>query len=62
MEHDEQNGIAPEKAALMIAKIALQKRVKPVCTIGFGYKCLSFAGKILPKSLVNRIIGMIYAK
>jgi len=62
MEHDEQNGIAPEKAAVMIAKIALKKRVKPVCTIGFGYQCLSFAGKILPKALVNRIIGMIYAK
>ncbi len=62
MEHDEQNGMDPAKAGMMIAKIALKKHVKPVCTIGFGYKCLCIAGKILPKALVNRLIGMIYAK
>ena len=62
MERDEQNGIEPEKAGRMIAKIALKKHVKPIFTIGFGYQCLSLANRFLPKALVNRIIGMIYAK
>ncbi len=62
MEHDEENGMAPEAAGRMIAKIALRKRAKPICTLGFSYNLLCFLKKILPLSLVNRLIGMIYAK
>jgi len=62
MEHDEENGMDPTSAGRMIARIALGKRVKPICTLGFSYNCLCFLRKILPLSLVNRLIGMIYAK
>lgn len=62
MEHDEENGMKPETAGRMIAKIALRKGVKPICTLGFSYNLLCFLRKILPLSLVNRLIGMIYAK
>ena len=62
MEHDEQNGMKPEVAGAYIAKIALKKRVKPLYTIGFSYKCVCFLVKILPCGVLNRLVGMIYAK
>ena len=62
MEHDEQNGMKPEVAGAYIAKIALKKKVKPLYTIGFSYKCVCFLTKILPCGLLNRLVGMIYAK
>ncbi len=62
MEKDEENGMSAEKAGGMIAKIALRKKSSPVCTLGFSYKALCFAGKILPLSLANRIIGSMYAE
>ena len=62
MEHDEQNGMKPEVAGAYIAKIALKKRVKPLYTIGFSYKCVCFLVKILPCGILNRLVGMIYAK
>lgn len=38
MEKDEQNGMKPETAGRYIAKIALRKNVKPIYTLGMGYK------------------------
>ncbi len=61
MERDEENGMAPEIAGRMIAGIAVKGRVKPLYTLGFSYKLLGFLHRLLPCSLVNRIIGMIYA-
>ena len=62
MEKDEQNGMSPEAAGRYIAKIALKKAVKPIYTLGFGYKCLSVLCKILPCSLRNWIVGLLYAR
>lgn len=62
MEHDEQNGMKPEIAGSYIAKIALKKKVKPLYTIGFSYKCVCFLVKILPCGILNRLVGMLYAK
>ena len=62
MEHDEQNGMKPETAGAYIAKIALKKKVKPLYAIGFSYKCVCFLAKILPCGILNRLVGMIYAK
>lgn len=61
MERDEQGGMAPEKAARKIANIVLSNRRKPLYTIGLGYQCLSVLIKLLPASLVNRIIKLLYA-
>lgn len=61
MEKDEQNGMSAEKAGAMIAKIALRKKSKPICTLGASYRLLCLAGKLLPVSLSNRIIGSMYA-
>ena len=62
MEKDEQNGMAPEVAGEFISKIALKKKVKPLYTIGLQYKIFVVLAKILPYGLVNKIVGMLYAK
>jgi len=48
MEKDERNGMKPETAGKYIAKIVLGNNVKPICTPGIGYKCLSLLCKLLP--------------
>lgn len=62
MEKDEQNGMSPEAAGKYIAKIAHKKSVKPIYTLGFGYKCLSVLCKVLPCRFRNWIVGLLYAK
>lgn len=62
MEHDERNGMSPEKAGKYIAKIALRKRVKPLYAIGFAYKAASVIASILPCRLRNFVIGLLYAR
>lgn len=62
MEKDEQKGMSPEVAGEYVAKIALQKYVKPVYAIGLTYKILSTLCKTFPCSIRNKIVGMIYAK
>lgn len=61
MERDERGGMSPDAAGRYIARIALKRRVKPVYAIGFGYKCLSLLCKLLPCSLRNFIVGLLYA-
>jgi len=60
MERDEERGQSPEYAGARIARLALKRRVRPVHTIGFGYSCLSLLCKLLPGSLRNRIVGLLY--
>lgn len=62
MEKDEQNGMRPETAGKYIAKIAIRKNVKPIYTLGMGYKCLSVLCKTLPCRLRNWIVGLLYAR
>ena len=62
MEKDERNGMDPAAAGKYIAKIAVRKNVKPLYAIGFAYKLVCAAVKLLPCRLANRIVGMIYAK
>ena len=61
MEKDERKGMSPEFAGAYIAKLALKRSVKPVYTVGFGYKCLSVLCKLLPCRLRNWIVGLLYA-
>ncbi len=62
MEHDEENGMPAEAAGRMIAKIALKNRVKPLYTLGVSYRLLCLAGKILPVSVSNKLVGSMYSK
>lgn len=62
MEKDEAKGMSPEVAGKYIAKIAIQKKVKPVSAIGFSYKFLSVLCKVFPCRFRNFVVGMLYAK
>ena len=62
MEKDERNGMDPESAGRYIARIALRKHVKPIYTLGIGYKFLSLLCKLLPCQLRNWIVGLLYAQ
>lgn len=62
MEKDEQKGMSPDVAGKYIAKVALRKKVKPVCAIGMSYKVLSVMCKTFPCSFRNFVVGMLYAK
>ncbi len=60
MEHDEQNGMPPEAVARVVCKAASAKRCKALYTVGAQYKLFVFIAKVLPASLVNALVGMIY--
>lgn len=60
MEKDERKGMSPEFAGRYIAKLALKRSVKPIYTVGFGYKCLSLLCKLLPCRFRNWIVGLLY--
>ncbi len=62
MEKDEKKGMSPTVAGKYIAKIALQKKVKPVYAIGLSYKFLSTLCKVFPCGFRNAVIGMLYAR
>ncbi len=62
MERDEQGGMPPERIAKAIVRIAKKKRVRPFYTVGFFYHLVTFLIKILPASLANRVIAMLYSK
>ncbi|MGN1000050.1 MAG: SDR family oxidoreductase [Faecousia sp.] len=60
MEKDERKGMSPEFAGRYIAKLALKRSVKPIYTVGLGYKCLSLLCKLLPCRFRNWIVGALY--
>ena len=62
MERDEKNGMSPEQAGAYVARKALQKSSRPLCALGFSYKCAAMAAKLLPRRLSNYLVGLIYAK
>lgn len=60
MEKDEKNGMSPKKIAYLITKIAKKRRAKCFYTAGISYKAILLLRKLLPITLVNRIVGKIY--
>ena len=62
MERDERNGMSPERAGAYVATKAMQKNSRPLCALGFSYKCAAMAAKLLPRRLSNYLVGRIYAK
>lgn len=60
MERDEQNGMEPRVVAALVCRLCLQKKVRPLYTVGLTYKFFVFLARILPKALVNAIIGRMY--
>lgn len=60
MEHDEINGIAPERMAKKLYKIAQKSSPSAFYTVGLQYHFFMFLNKIIPASLAYRIVGMMY--
>jgi len=60
MERDEQSGLTPESVAKVILKAARGRR--PLYVAGTSYRVLCFIARLLPWSIVNRILGIMYAK
>lgn len=61
MERDEQQGMTPDYAAKCIYRIAKKRSVRPFYTIGPLYVLLMAAARILPRRLVNWVVGLLYA-
>lgn len=62
MEHDEQNGMSPERIANKLVRLSKKRHPKPYCTVGIQYQIILVLMKVLPSRLSNWIIGLLYAK
>lgn len=60
MEKDEQNGMSPRKMAAGLYRIATCRCPAPQYVGGAQYKLFCFLDRILPKRLVNLIVGKLY--
>ncbi len=61
MERDERGGAEPSTVARTVVRLALCRRMPPRVSVGFGCKALCFAKRILPASLVDRIVRGMYS-
>ena len=61
MEHDEQNGASPAKVARAIFKTAKSKHPPVSRTVGFQYKLIKTALRILPEKLAAFAVRKLYA-
>ncbi len=62
MEKDEKNGGTPDAAGRFLARRALQRRVRPLYTIGLKYQVFNFIAALMPKRLLGWCIYQMYAK
>lgn len=60
MERDEQSGLAPEAMAHIFYRMATCRCPKPQYVGGAQYKVFCLLDRILPKRLVNWIVGLLY--
>jgi short-subunit dehydrogenase len=60
MEKDEQNGMSPDVIGHYISKMISKKRMPKVVTLGFKYTWMLRLEKLLPTSIVIKIIGALY--
>ncbi len=60
MEHDEENGMPPEMVARAVLRAANAKKPKAFATVGFQYQVFVLLSKLLPATLTNALVGMIY--
>jgi short-subunit dehydrogenase len=62
MERDERGGMSPEAVGSAVARAAMERRGTAVRSVGFKYKTFAVLAKILPVSVVNWILGLLYAQ
>ncbi|MCR5151461.1 MAG: SDR family NAD(P)-dependent oxidoreductase [Clostridiales bacterium] len=62
MEKDEQNGLPASYAGMIVAKAALKKSPKPICSTGFIYGFLCTLVKVLPTRVSQWVLYRMYAR
>jgi len=60
MEKGETNGMPPEKVAGVIYRTASRKNPRPLTVVGGSYKIFVFLNRLLPRRLIDWIIGKKY--
>ena len=60
MERDEQAGMSPREMALILYRMATTRSPKPQYVGGGQYKIFCLLDRLLPKRLVNWIVGKLY--
>lgn len=60
MEKDEQGGMSPQQMAKQLYAIATRRHPAPQYIGGAQYKLFCFLDRLLPKRLVNWIVGQLY--
>ena len=60
MEKDEQNGASPISVARVIHNMIMRKNPPVRTAVGFQYKFILFLKKILPGSVLEKVVGLLY--
>lgn len=60
MERDERHGMSAEQAGQFLSRVALRRRCKPICTIGFSYRCICLLIHLLPAAAENKLLYWLY--
>ena len=60
MERDESQGMTPQRIADAVYNLCSLIKLKPLYTCGLKYKFFLFLGKVLPCSLIQMILRMMY--
>ena len=60
MEHDEQNGMNPDKIAAAVLKQLQRRKMAPTSTPRIDYKAVGLLVRLLPTRLMLWIVGKIY--
>ena len=60
MERDERSGMAPMQMARNLYRMATRRSIKPIYVGGMTYGLFCLLNRLLPKRLVNWIVGKLY--
>lgn len=60
MEKSEQTGMSPEKVADTVGRILERRKMPPHKIVGFSNEILGFLFRVLPASILVRLLKMIY--
>jgi len=62
MEHDEINGVKPERVAAAIVRAASKRKMPVLRHVGPGYVTLALLNKLLPDNIVEFVLTLLYAR
>lgn len=60
MERDEQHGLSPQRVAQQLYRLATARYVSLSHVSGLSYRLLCFVERLVPRTLVNRVVAWLY--